>query len=107
MKAGKTWGYVSLTSLGLGIIAAASQGDCNFIWGGGGDCTGLWIGAISIAFVFPLTGTIGIITHGSGKKNMRRSIDVYNQAYGFQWQKEKPAELRLVLRNGLGVQLTF
>lgn len=106
-KTGRDFGYTSLGALGAGIALIAidqHQGSCDFI------CltTGQVIGVFSIFLVFPLTGTIGLISTWSGKKNMKNAILLYNNHYGYNRPKEDAIGLSFGLTSsGLGFVLNF
>lgn len=106
LKTGKTWGYVSLGSLGLGIIAIAAEGDCDFIFGSDSCAVGIF-GALSAILVFPITGITAIIIRSSGRRNMRKSLDVFNQAFDTGLPEENQVALHFVVNNGIGLQLSF
>ncbi len=106
-KAGKGFGYTSLGALGLGtalIFLDQHQGSCEFI------CltTGQVIGIFSIFVVFPVTGTIGILSTVSGKKHMKEAARFYNKHHGFERPQENLIELSFGLtQSGIGFVVNF
>ena len=106
LKTSNTWGHVSLGSLGLGLLAIAAEGDCDFVFGSD-PCTIGIFGAIAVVLVFPISGFTGLSIRSSSNRNRRKSVDVFNEAYGYQLPKDHPIELHLVAKNGIGIQLIF
>ncbi|MBT8191703.1 MAG: hypothetical protein HKO89_00925 [Saprospiraceae bacterium] len=103
LKTAKTLGIVSLSSLGLGIILMASD-DCNFFLD---DCGAAIAGAMITIFVFPAAGITGLIFKGSGIRNKKESINLFNQGHAAIYPNDNPIELSLVLNNGIGILVKF
>ncbi len=106
-KTGKDFGYTSLGALGVGtalLFIDQHQGSCEFI------CltTGQVIGIFSIFVVFPLTGTIGILTTLAGKGDMRNAAQIYNDYHGFNQPKKDEISLSFgMTQGGLGFVINF
>lgn len=106
-KAGKGFGYTSLGALGLGtalIFLDQHQGSCDFI------CltTGQVIGILSIFVVFPVSGTIGLLSTWSGKKKMKEAAGFYNKHHGFGRPQEDIIGLSFGLtQSGIGFVVNF
>lgn len=104
-KKAKILGYTSLSSLGLGTILIAAEGGCNILYGED-DChvgiAGLLLGVTSV----PL-GISSLTLYAAGKRNKRKSLDLFNQAYSVNLPQENVVEVQFVLHHGLGLRLRF
>lgn len=103
LQTARTLGIVSLTTLGLGSIAVASD-ECDFLFD---DCEIAVLGALAIVFVVPATGIAGLILNSSGVKKRRQSIDVFNKGQAALLPDDEPIEISLVINNGFGFLIRF
>lgn len=110
-KASKVLGYISLGSLGGGLalifLTPEKKGFCNGVL-----CfsDAQIIGVYSILFVFPIAGTLGILSGISAKGRFRRTVDIYNNNnnHPLGYREKEPVDLSFGLsQNGLGFVLKF
>ncbi len=103
-RTGRVFGYSSLAALGLGGVLLAARGD-----GCRRTCDAQTVGGVSILFVFPTLGTVGILFNVSGKKRQKRAVGFYNaqRPLGYEDSKWRPQLSVGAGENGITLALRF
>jgi len=106
-KLASGFGYTSLGALSFGIALALidrHDGTCESL------ClsTGQVISILSVALVFPITGSIGIIANHSAKRRLKKAAHIYNDHNGYTQSWNESIGLYLgISQHGLGFTLIF
>jgi hypothetical protein len=104
-QASKGWGYGALASTGVAALGFVLLLNGDILSDDNYFEAGLFgVGGVAAA----LCGVISLASRSSYKKNQKRSIEAFNQAYGIRQPKKNPVELNIVgVSNGIGLQLKF
>lgn len=103
-KKANAFGYTSLGSLAVGLLLLEARGDnCRR------TCAIQTVSIISVIFVFPISGLVGLIENGHTNRSRKKAVNLYNQHNGIGSLESKlPPQLSLGLgSNGLTFSLTF
>lgn len=107
-RASKGWGYSSLASLGMGILLIKSpdlEGYC-----GGLICltSAQLLGVLTTFVVFPVTGTIAIISSANSNARLKKAAVFYNSNRDLGYTQKEDIKISFGLsQNGIGLVLNF